>query len=56
MDGWTINGKSSRCYQFWKEYCYCASQADRLNESQCHLYKEDYFECLNGSKEVSVLF
>lgn len=52
MEGWTPHGNRQRCYIFWREYSFCLSQAEKVNNSQCYLLKEDYLECLNGWKEV----
>ncbi|EYU39176.1 hypothetical protein MIMGU_mgv1a016527mg [Erythranthe guttata] len=47
--GWGITGNKGRCYDFWMDFSECMSQCRQPKD--CGLLREDYFECLNHSKE-----
>ncbi|WFD34140.1 hypothetical protein MCUN1_000976 [Malassezia cuniculi] len=50
--GYGINGGPSRCFEFWQDFRKCYLNAE--SPAECKLAKDDYFECLHHTKEVSL--
>eukprot|EP01031_Cornospumella_fuschlensis_P035657 gene35657-43246_t len=48
--GLGIRGNTSRCFEFFQDFSACMKTAS--DNGSCRLLRDDYLECLHGTKQV----
>lgn len=47
---WGTETTVGRCYALWQNYSNCVTSVDE--PSACIAFRDDYFECLHGNRQV----